>query len=269
MGTSIYFPKLGTTILAGDRIVFSGSGLQPRRLIIIEAQGGKKLWDITSGTNTGLMEGEELLVAISGDLHRCELESGRLSLLYKTGYQRSGLLKQKPRFMLVDGERADLDDLSLVTSSKWQAVWEAGTLKPGSGQALLSLDTALTEQRYRAQPTVELTPERLFERSWAEMILERAVKQVRDEFAHDGREFHFREQNAFLSAPAGAADYGGVAMRLQMTESGVAKTAERLPRRYRSWCGAKLRTSSARPPNWKGRCATHWKSSHEGMDPHL
>jgi hypothetical protein len=47
MATSIYFPKFGTPIIAGDRIVFSGPGMQPRRLICIEAQGGKKLWDIT------------------------------------------------------------------------------------------------------------------------------------------------------------------------------------------------------------------------------
>jgi outer membrane protein assembly factor BamB len=129
--TSIYFPKFGTPIIAGDRIVFSGPGMQPRRLICIEAQGGKKLWDITSGTNTlhpWFVQGEELLVTSSGDVHRCELKSGKLSRLYKTGYQRSRLLKQKPGFVLVDGERADVNYLSLVDSSRWQPVWETPRL---------------------------------------------------------------------------------------------------------------------------------------------
>jgi outer membrane protein assembly factor BamB len=131
MATSIYYPKFGTPILAGDRIVFSGPGMQPRRLICVEAQSGKKLWDITSGTNTlhpWFVQGEDLLVTVSGDVHRCELKSGKLSPLYKTGYQRSGLLKQKPGFVLVDGERADVDYLSLVDSSKWQPVWETPRL---------------------------------------------------------------------------------------------------------------------------------------------
>ena len=110
---------------------------------------------------------------------------------------------------------------------------KAGALKRGGGQALLSLDTAMAEQRYGALAAVEPKPERLFDRRWAELILERAAKQLRDEFAHDGRDLLFRELNLFLSAPPGVGDYAAVAMRLQMTESAVAKTVERLRRRYR------------------------------------
>ena len=110
---------------------------------------------------------------------------------------------------------------------------KAGTLKRGAGQALLSLDTTLAEQRYGSQAAVESTPERLFDRRWAETILERAAKQLRDEFVSESREPLFRELNVFLSAPAATGDYAGVAARLEMTESAVAKTVERLRRRYR------------------------------------
>jgi RNA polymerase sigma-70 factor (ECF subfamily) len=110
---------------------------------------------------------------------------------------------------------------------------KASTLKRGAGQSPLSLDTALAEQRYGAQPVVEPTPERLFDRRWAETVLERAAKQLRDESAQEGREALFRELNVFLSAPAGTGDYAAVAQRLQMTESAVAKAVERLRRRYR------------------------------------
>jgi RNA polymerase sigma-70 factor (ECF subfamily) len=73
----------------------------------------------------------------------------------------------------------------------------------------------------------------LFDRRWAETILERAAKQLRDEFVSESREPLFRELNVFLSAPAATGDYAGVAARLEMTESAVAKTVERLRRRYR------------------------------------
>lgn len=110
---------------------------------------------------------------------------------------------------------------------------KAATLKRGSGHAPLSLDTALAEQRYGAQPAVEPTPERLFDRRWAETVLERAAKQLRAEFVQAGRERLFRELNPFLSAPAGTGDYSAVATRLGMSESAVAKAVERLRHRYR------------------------------------
>jgi RNA polymerase sigma-70 factor (ECF subfamily) len=75
--------------------------------------------------------------------------------------------------------------------------------------------------------------ERLFDRRWAEAILERAAKSLRDEFVRDGREPVFRELNALLSTPAGVGDYAALASRLQMTEAAVAKTVERLRRRFR------------------------------------
>jgi RNA polymerase sigma-70 factor (ECF subfamily) len=110
---------------------------------------------------------------------------------------------------------------------------KAGTLKRGSGQVPLPLDTALAERRYGAQASVELAPERFFDRRWAETVIERAAQQLRAEFAGEGRGALFRELNVFLSTPAGAGDYAVAAARLAMTESAVAKAVERLRRRYR------------------------------------
>jgi len=110
---------------------------------------------------------------------------------------------------------------------------KAGTLKRGAGSVPLSLDTTLAEQRYGAQPAVEPTPERLYDRRWAEAVLERTATQLRDEFVQEGRETVFRELNRFLSVPPEAGEYAAVANRLQMTESAVAKSVERLRRRYR------------------------------------
>jgi RNA polymerase sigma-70 factor (ECF subfamily) len=110
---------------------------------------------------------------------------------------------------------------------------KAGALKRGSGLAPLSLDTALAEQRYGTQAAVGASPEHLFDRGWAETVLERAGRQLREEFTREGREALFRELNVFLSIPAEAGGYARAAARLQMTEAAVAKSVERLRRRYR------------------------------------
>lgn len=137
-----------------------------------------------------------------------------------------------------------LGALNHFLAKEWR---KAGTLKRGAGLAPLSLDTTLAEQRYGAQPAVEPTPERVFDRRWAETVLERAAQKLRDEFAQDGREGLFRALNIFLSVPAEAGGYAAVAGRLQMTESAVAKTVERLRRRYRDLVRSEIAQTVSTP----------------------
>jgi len=109
----------------------------------------------------------------------------------------------------------------------------SAALKRGAGQAVLAFDTAVAEQRYGTLAIDAPDAEKLFDRRWAETVLERAGQSLREEFAGEGREALFRELNVFLSAPAGAGDYAAASGRLQMTEAAVAKSVERLRRRYR------------------------------------
>src|SRR6185295_12084399 len=103
------------------------------------------------------------------------------------------------------------------------------------GAHTLSLDTALAEQRYGAQPAVDPTPERLYDRRWAEAVLEQAGKNLHKEYVRAGREELFRELNAFLSQPPASGDYAEVAQKLNLTAAVVAKNVERLRRRYREF----------------------------------
>src|SRR5262245_16611301 len=72
-----------------------------------------------------------------------------------------------------------LASMNHFLANEWR---KAGTLKRGAGIAPLSLDTSCAELRYGAQSAVEPTPERSFDRRWAETVLERAAKQLRQEF---------------------------------------------------------------------------------------
>ncbi|MFM8469787.1 MAG: RNA polymerase sigma factor, partial [Limisphaerales bacterium] len=49
--------------------------------------------------------------------------------------------------------------------------------KRGGGQALISLDAGDAESRYALEPADTLTADRIFERRWALLLLDRAVQQ--------------------------------------------------------------------------------------------
>jgi len=115
-------------------------------------------------------------------------------------------------------------------ANEWR---KQGTLKRASGQPALSLDTATAEQLYASEAASMPAPESLYDRRWAEIVLDRAARQLREEFVGDGREPLFRAINVYLSVPSGAGEYAAVAQRLQMSEAAVAKAVERLRRRYR------------------------------------
>lgn len=110
---------------------------------------------------------------------------------------------------------------------------KASTLKRGSGEPTLSLDTALAERSYGTLASSEATPERVFDRRWAETLLETAGNRLLSEYCSQGNEALFRELNLYLSAPPSAGEYALIATRLKMTEAAIAKSVERLRRRYR------------------------------------
>src|SRR5262249_59972317 len=59
--------------------------------------------------------------------------------------------------------------------------------KRGGGAMPISIDRALAEGRYSAEPADELTPERLFERRWATSLLDHAVARLEAESAAAGK----------------------------------------------------------------------------------
>src|SRR5262245_50414930 len=62
----------------------------------------------------------------------------------------------------------------------------ACALKRGGGQVAL-LDLSDAEVRYRAEPSHEATPERLFQRRWALALLARVLQRLREEYEGGGK----------------------------------------------------------------------------------
>ena len=78
----------------------------------------------------------------------------------------------------------------------------------------------------------ELMPENLYERCWAETIIDSVTLHLRDEFVAAGQAERFEELKAFLLAGEEPVTYACVAERLGMTEGAVRTAIYRMRQRY-------------------------------------
>lgn len=104
--------------------------------------------------------------------------------------------------------------------------------KRGGGLTILSLDELRAEERYRLEPADESTPEKVYERRWAETIIDSVTLQLRDEFVAAGQAGRFEALKVFLLAGQEPATYASVADSLCMTEGAVRTAIYRIRQRY-------------------------------------
>jgi len=105
--------------------------------------------------------------------------------------------------------------------------------KRGGGAPVLSLDAASAEGRFQSEPADERTPEASFERTWALVVLERALDRVRDEYRRAGRGALFGALEARLIDAPGGRPYAELAAELDLTEGAFKVAVHRARRRFR------------------------------------
>jgi RNA polymerase sigma factor (sigma-70 family) len=105
-------------------------------------------------------------------------------------------------------------------------------VKRGGGTMPISIDRALAEGRYSAEPVNELTPERLFERRWATSLLEQAVAKLEAESIAAGKSALFSHVLPALTGGRSEVPFADIAAELGMTEGSVKMAASRLRKRY-------------------------------------
>jgi RNA polymerase sigma-70 factor (ECF subfamily) len=107
---------------------------------------------------------------------------------------------------------------------------------PGSGARIGNcrrpFEVASGEERYRFEPLDNETPERIFERRWALMLLDRAVSRLRDEFTQHGSHGNFEKLKVFVLGQA-EVPYAELAREMGATEGGLKVAIHRLRKRYR------------------------------------
>jgi RNA polymerase sigma factor (sigma-70 family) len=103
--------------------------------------------------------------------------------------------------------------------------------KRGGGWRPVAIDGETAESRYAAVVADRLTPERLFERQWAEGVLARARAALREECAAAGRADAFERLEGMLTGEK--RPYADVARELGTTEGAIKVRVHRLRRRFR------------------------------------
>ena len=106
----------------------------------------------------------------------------------------------------------------------------ASRLKRGGNARVFSLDENEAEQRYSLEPADTSTPDRIFERRWAETALGRVLDRLETEYT--GHAMRFSDLKTFLVDARGTAAFAEVAARLGVTESALKSVVHRMRRRY-------------------------------------
>lgn len=103
----------------------------------------------------------------------------------------------------------------------------------GPGNVTLSLDELDAEGRYAHEPATMEDPDKLFDRAWAEQVLDRAAHILRDEFVEGNNLPLFEVIQVFLPVVGSeSGSYSTIAAKLSMKEGAVRQQVSRMRKRY-------------------------------------
>jgi RNA polymerase sigma factor (sigma-70 family) len=109
----------------------------------------------------------------------------------------------------------------------------ANAIKRGEGKRMLSLDEMREEERGGFEPADPLTVERLYERAWANTVLEGVLTRLRQEYHAAGNERLFQQLKILLVDEPGRPSQAEIAGQLDMTENALKQAFHRFRQHYR------------------------------------
>ncbi len=112
--------------------------------------------------------------------------------------------------------------------------------KRGGFAPVVSIDQAMAESRFAAEPSHNDQPDVLFDRQWAVTLLERTMAQLQEEYVASGRAKLFEYLQSCLAREESALPYAAIATRLNLTEPAVKMAVQRLRARYREILRAEI-----------------------------
>jgi RNA polymerase sigma-70 factor (ECF subfamily) len=112
--------------------------------------------------------------------------------------------------------------------------------KRGGDRPTLSIDARDAEGRYALEPAGVVTPDWLFDRAWALMLLARALDRLAADYAARGRGPLFERLQPALTVGSLSMPYAEIAQALGMSEAAVQQAASRLRKGFREVLRAEL-----------------------------
>ena len=84
-----------------------------------------------------------------------------------------------------------------------------------------------------SEPATELSPEKLFDRKWAQTILDRSLERLAEEWKVAGKGGLFSELKRYVAEEPVPGTYAEISGRLGITQEAIRQMARRLRLRYR------------------------------------
>jgi len=106
--------------------------------------------------------------------------------------------------------------------------------KRGGFEPVVSIDAALAESRFGAEPAHQEQPDTLFERQWAMTLLDQVMSRLENEYRESGRGRLFERLDACLARDAAALPYAEIGAELNLSEAAVKVAMHRLRARYQA-----------------------------------
>jgi RNA polymerase sigma factor (sigma-70 family) len=106
------------------------------------------------------------------------------------------------------------------------------TLKRGGQRQIISLDEAAAEGLYRNEPAGNLTPEKLFDRRWASLLVEKVLAALREEYQSANNAALLNRLEPLLTQEISPGLYARLATEFNMNEGAVKVALHRLRRRF-------------------------------------
>ena len=124
-----------------------------------------------------------------------------------------------------------LTSMKHFLTSEWR---RQAAVKRGGDVEVVSIDYGDAEQRYSIEPATLLTPEAIYERRWALALLERAVNDLRKQYADRGDVELFDALKEFVGSDSARVPYAELAERLNQREGAMRTALSRLRTRWRA-----------------------------------
>ena len=119
--------------------------------------------------------------------------------------------------------------------------------KRSGGATVISLDGIDAEERYRLEPADLLTPEKLFDRSWAETVVNLVTARLESELADSGEAKRFDALQSCLRGHTGDEGYAALGTKLGLSEGGVKTVVRRMRLRFAALLREELAQTLANP----------------------
>ncbi len=129
---------------------------------------------------------------------------------------------------------------------------KAGAQKRGGGKIFVSLDETSAEERYLNAPVNGLSPDQIFDRRWAQTVMERALSRLREEYVVGGKAELFEQLKDVQPGEHGESSYAEIGARLGLARGTIASAVHRLRKRHREILREEIAQTVARPEEIDG-----------------